>query len=132
MCGRTDLEWNELTDAVIGFLAERARAGALTTYTAVNNELMLRTGHAPFDFGTDKDRAAMGQLLGTAVELTYAEVGAMVSAIVTYVDGNDPGPGFFRLAEQKGVLRRGATADERDAFWTREVAALHGHYSRGR
>jgi hypothetical protein len=56
--GRPESEWDELEDACLDFLVERARAG-LTNYTDLNRELVRRTGLAAFDFGQAADRAAL-------------------------------------------------------------------------
>ncbi len=54
----------------------------------------------------------------------------MISSIVIYLGENDAGPGFYKLAEEYGLLRWGASADQRLAFWSGEVAATHERYKR--
>jgi hypothetical protein len=98
MYGRDELEWDELTTQAIRFLSEQARLERLTSYTELNTVLARRTGYSAFDFGSDRDRAAMGQLLGDCVDRTFPEIKAMISSIVIYLNANDAGPGFYRLA----------------------------------
>lgn len=54
--------------------------------------------------------------------------GLMLSALVLYLNENDAGPGFYKLAVQRGLLPSSATANERRAFWVGQVTALQGHY----
>jgi hypothetical protein len=39
---------------------------------------------------------------------------------------NDPGPGFYKLAEKHGWMLRG---EDRMTFWSSEVGKVHRHYS---
>lgn len=54
----------------------------------------------------------------------------MISALVTYLDANDAGPGFYALAQQLGELSRGASSGAKWEFWVSQVKAVHEHYSR--
>jgi hypothetical protein len=54
----------------------------------------------------------------------------MISALVIYLNENDAGAGFYRLAQQYGVLSAKPNPRERDKFWACEVAAIHDHYKR--
>ncbi|MDE3723545.1 hypothetical protein PWG71_19315 [Nocardiopsis sp. N85] len=128
MYGKTAVEWEQLVDATVHLLEERARAGAVVTYTEVNRALVVRTGQRPFDFSQPDDRAAVGRLLGEAVERTLDEVGAMISAITLYQGGNDPGPGFYALAAEKGLLTPKASPAQRLNFWTGQVNRVYAHY----
>ncbi len=53
----------------------------------------------------------MGKLLGQVVEQTRDESGGTLSAIVAYIDRNDAGPGFYKLAMHLRVLPPSATAE---------------------
>lgn len=126
--GRSDAEWDRLTDEGLRFLRERARLERTTSYTELNATLHNRTGARLFDFSLDVERAAMGHLLGCIVERDRPESGHMISALVSYLGENDAGPGFFKLAQQYGLLPRGAGADAKLTFWSSEVAAIYQHY----
>jgi hypothetical protein len=128
--GRTEREWEILTQAGLKFLVERARMGRTTSYTELDRALSRRTGLRPFDFALDLDRTAMGHLLGLIVELERPESGHMISSIVIYLDENDAGSGFYKLAQNYRLLRSNASPDERLTFWSGEVAAIHAHYKR--
>ena len=127
--GRDDAEWNRLVDAGAGFLVERARLRKVTSYTELNATLARRTGARPFDFEQDGERRAVGALLEAIGERHQPENGVMITALVNYLGQNDAGPGFYVYAQRIGLLRQGATADERLEFWANQVRAVHDHYA---
>jgi hypothetical protein len=127
--GRDELAWDEMAAAGEAFLVERAKLARLTSYTEFNVTLMRRTGLPGFDFSRQDERAAMGHLLGLIVERNRPATGLMISALVTYLDTNDAGPGFYALAQQLGDLARGASASAKFDFWLSQVKALHQHYA---
>ncbi|NED97126.1 hypothetical protein G1H11_17650 [Phytoactinopolyspora alkaliphila] len=131
MYGRDDREYADLLDETIRFLGERARLERDTSYTELRSVLARRTGYPPFDFGLDRDRAGMGQLLGDSVTRTYPEIGAMISSIVVYLNANDAGPGFYRLAERMGLLRPRSSRSTREAFWLRQVDQVFEYFHPG-
>lgn len=131
MFGRGDDEWDAIVDDASAFLQDQARLRRVTTYTDVNTALMRR-GHAPFDFSTDRDRNAIGAVLGDIVHRTIGDTGVMLSALVAYIDRNDAGPGFYALAVQLGLLQNTATADDKLAFWSSQVGKVHERYARPR
>lgn len=132
MYTRDEVEWDELVEEAIGFLSDQARLARLTTYTELNTVLAQRTGQRPFDFSQDSGRAAVGSLLGSAVDRTLAESGAMLSSIVIYLNANDAGPGFYKLATELGLLTPQASTVQKEAFWTSQVKQVHDHYARER
>jgi hypothetical protein len=126
--GRDELTWDEMAAAGEAFLVERARLARLTSYTELNATLIRRTGLPGFDFSRQDERAAMGHLLRLIVERNRPATGLMISALVTYLDANDAGPGFYALAQQLGDLARSASASARFDFWVSQVKALHHHH----
>lgn len=127
--GRSDEEWAELEEAGWEFLVDRARAKDFqqTSYSELNQYLSEQTGVRRFDFSLDSERAAMGELLGRLSDRSVAEAGLMISALVQYADGTDAGPGFYKLAQQKGLLRDPASADQKTEFWITQVNACCDH-----
>ncbi|MFJ1758297.1 hypothetical protein [Kitasatospora sp. NPDC088134] len=131
--GRDELEWNELVEAAREFLIEVAARRGGTTYGELSAELVARTGLPGFDFSRPDGRAAMGHLLGLVVERDASEnPDLMLSALVGYAGGNDAGSGFYQLAQERGLLSKGASKDERMAFWVRQTNELHARHARGR
>lgn len=130
--GRDQTDWDLLAEAGEAFLVERARLGRLTSYTELNATLERRTGLRRFDFGLQADRAAMGHLLGLiVVERNRPVTGLMISALVIYLDGNDAGSGFYKLAQDLGELPPGALSSRvKEEFWVGQVKALHARYRR--
>lgn len=130
MYGRDDDDWDELVGEAVDFLGAQARLSRLTTYTELNTVLSQRTGQRAFDFSQDSERAAMGALLGTAVDRTLSEIGGMISSIVIYLNANDAGPGFYKLATKLGLLTAKPSAVQKEAFWANQVKEVHRHYAR--
>jgi len=129
MYGRDQATWDRLCEAGLPFLIERARLERPTSYTELNTVLVRRTGTAGFDFERGDERAAMGYLLGLIVARNRPTTGLMISALVTYLDQNDAGPGFYTLARQLGLLPRGASSSAKFDFWLLQVKALYEYYS---
>lgn len=50
-------------------------------------------------------RAAMGHLLGAISGREFGRTGVLISAIVSYLDRNDAGPGFYKLAQDRDLPR---------------------------
>lgn len=123
--GRDDDTWDMLVDVGMAFLIERARLGKLTSYTELNAILQRRTGLGGFDFARADERAAMGHLLYLIVERNRPSSGLMISALVTYLNANDAGSGFYGFAQDLGLLPRGASKAAKEKFWIQQVNALH-------
>ena len=123
--GREESEWNEPVQATTEFLADRARLGGKTTYTV----LQRRTGARPFDFSKDGDRAAVGALLGEVARAQLPTVGALVSSIELYLNGNDAGGSFYRLAIDLNMLSPKPTDDQTLTFWISQLNATHAYYA---
>lgn len=132
MFGRDESEWDVLAAAGEEFLIERARLGRCTSYTELNAALERRTGLRRFDFESQAERAAMGHLLGLIVtERNRPETGLMISALVLYIDGNDAGSGFYKLAQELGELPPGALSPRmKEKFWIGQVKSLYAYYGK--
>jgi hypothetical protein len=126
--GRSPADWEVLEDEGYAFLVEKARAGTYTNYTELSDELAIRTGLRRFDFADASERAAVGHLLGRIAERDLSESGLLVTAIVIYLHGNDPGSGFYNLAKEKGLLPANASADQRLTFWVDQVKRIKAYY----
>ena len=128
--GRDEEEWNELEEAGLEFLLERARLERVTSYTEMNMALAQRTGHRCFDFDQESERAAMGYLLGRLSDREFGRTGVLISAIVNYLDTNDAGPGFYKLPQAKGLLPPGQSRARQWEFWTTHVGQVFAAYRR--
>lgn len=132
MFGRDEADWDVLAAAGEEFLVERARLGRLTSYTELNTALERRTAMRGFDFGLQAERAAMGHLLGLIVrERNRPVTGLMISALVVYIDSNDAGSGFYKLAQDLGLLPPGTLSPRiKEEFWIGQVKALYAYYGK--
>jgi hypothetical protein len=128
--GRDEEEWNELEEAGVAFLSERAKLERITSYTETNTVLAQRTSHRCFDFEQDSERAAMGYLLGRISNREFGRTGVLISAIVSYLDANDAGPGFYKLAQDKSLLPRGQSRGRQWEFWATHLTEVFAAYPR--
>jgi hypothetical protein len=128
--GRSEEDWDQLADAGLAFLVERARLAKLTFYTEFNATLERRTELPGFDFGPADERAAMGHLLYLIVERNRPATDLMISALVTYLGANDAGTGFTHFVQEMGLLPRNVSGDSKYDLWVGQVSALHQYYAR--
>lgn len=125
--GRSDEEWAALEQAGWEFLVDQARLEHPTSYSEMNEFLAQQTGVRKFNFDLDSERRAMGELLGRLSDRSVAEADIMISALVHYLDRNDAGPGFYRLAQRMGLLRDPASADQKESFWISQMNSCFAH-----
>ena len=102
----------------------------LRSYAKANAVLGQRTGHRRFDFDQESERAAMGHLLGRISEREFRRAGVLISAIINYLDANDAGLGFYKLAQDKGLLLRGQSRARQWEFWATHVGEVFAAYRR--
>jgi hypothetical protein len=72
----------------------------------------------------------MGHLLYSIVMRTWPATKLMLSALVLYLNSNDPGTGFYSLAQELGLLPARASAQKKEEFWVTQVKELQKYYSR--
>jgi hypothetical protein len=99
----------------------------VTSYTEMNMVLAQGTGHRSFYFDQESERAAMGYLRGRISDREFHPTGMLVSAIVNYLDANDADPGFYKLAQTKGLLPPGQSRARQWEFWATHVAEVSLH-----
>jgi hypothetical protein len=126
--GREEDEWECLEEHGLPFLIDRARRQTKTSYTEFGRVVTRQCGVRDFDFNLQSERTAMGYLLGRIVRRNHPESGLMLSAMVFYLYENEPGPGFYLLAEELGDLPRGQSDDQKQAFWVRQVEHVQEFY----
>ncbi len=66
-----------------------------------------------------------GHILGEISEQMHLAGKPMLSALVINQQSGTPGPGFFELAVQLGKLPAGASNQDKNAFWKKELAAVY-------
>lgn len=88
----------------------------MTSYTELNITLKNRTDLPGFDFTQADERAAMGHLLGLIAIKDFDETGLVLSVLVHYLDANDAGPGFYKLAAALGVVPQRSSSAAKERF----------------
>jgi hypothetical protein len=126
--GREEQEWAAMEKAGWEFLTAQARLERTTSYTETNTVLARRTRVREFDFDLDSERHAMGELLEQLSLRSFAQTGLLISVLVQYLNANDAGQGFYRLAQRKRLLRPRASQDDKLIFWVGHVQAVHAHH----
>jgi hypothetical protein len=77
-------------------------------------------------------RPAWLVLQGTQAGRAFGRRVTLISALVIYLDGNEAGSGFYKLAQDLGELPPGRlSAHVKDQFWTRQVRRLFEYYGSG-
>ena len=129
MTERSEADWKFLVTEGHEILKRVARDGNLTNYGEFNTALVEATGLPGFDLTSDLGRAGMGTLLGRiAIQDWAVNPDFMLTALVKRTVENNPGKGFFKLAEQEHFFDP-ATRDELD-FWQEQVGKAHDRYAR--
>ena len=80
---------------------------------------------ADLDMSLPNHRERIGSILGEISRAEHRSGRPMLSAVVILVEGNRPGQGFFRLAEELGLY----TGGDEDQFWIQELNRVHDHWS---
>ena len=125
--GFTPEIWQALVREGLRYLEGRATHSRPCTYTEFCNELRTKVGVAP-----DPHDHATAALLGEIGTETYTSRGVIVTALVMYKNGGfEPGPGFYKLAQELGVLETGTlTEDQKLAFVSTHTRAVLAAYPR--
>ena len=118
-----------MVEHAVAFLTDQARLKQIVSYSDLNSAL-ARRGHTPFNFEIESDCTAIGYLLGDATVQTVADTKTMLSAIVVYLNRNDAGPGFYKLAVELGLLPNTAKPEDKLEFWSVQVGKVHQKYAR--
>lgn len=71
----------------------------------------------------------VGIMLGEISEDEVRQGRPMLSAVVIGVKSGEPGPGFFTLATQLGLLKE-ESKDARDRFWENQLQAVYSTWHR--
>jgi hypothetical protein len=120
--------WDAMIDAGYAYLCDLASRSADTDYTKLCQELHQRTGAViePHDY-------ALAHVLGDIGRRSYDQHGVVVTVLVHYKGGTDPGPGFFSLCQQLKLLPLGTVgADTKLMFHAAHVHAVFDAYGRRR
>ncbi|WP_159448506.1 hypothetical protein [Demequina sp. NBRC 110052] len=126
----TDDDWSVRQDEAYHFIASQATLQRQTSYTELSAVLARRTGLRHLSFALDRDRAAMGELLGSVARRSFDDRDAVLSSIVLYLNENDAGSGLYALAIELGLLDTSWPKQRRWELWVQHVAKTHSAFER--
>jgi hypothetical protein len=99
--------WESMVDAGLTYLEQLAATGGHCDYTTFCREVARVSGSAP-----QPGDHALASLLGDIGRRSYEHRGVVVTALVHYKDeGFSPGPGFYSLCQELGLLSSGKLTD---------------------
>ena len=119
MFGFDPQSWELAKTQVYDLLVERARACELIYYS----DLVERIDAIHLDMVQDKDRGALGWLLGDAARRSHEEGVGMLSAMAVLREHRVPSFGFYDLAVELGY-----EFSDREIFWGQQYEAITEHY----
>lgn len=103
-------------------LVDVARKQELTHYEAI-------APIAGLDMTNPDHRTKIGEMLGDISSFEHQYGRPMLSAVVIHKGGSEPGQGFFKCAADLGLFN-GQTADQRLAFFARELGRLYDYWGK--
>ena len=112
-------DWVHAREQVLQLLVKAAQQGTIIYYSDIVEEV----GAIQLDMNLDKDRGALGRLLGEISERTYRDGIGMLSAVAVSQSTDRPSNGFYRLA-----VELGCEVGDRDAFWVDQYNGVTSHY----
>lgn len=126
--GYTREQWESLVKEGHDFLCERARLGRLTTYTEFCAVVSQR------GTGTFIDVGAFGALTALLIEIggvAMAETnGALITGLITGLNSNIPGDGFFAWAQTLGKFPDASpTSQAKQSFWVGQVGLVFAAFN---
>ena len=113
--------WKDARAEVCEVLVEQARIETPIAYS----DLAKRIRAIHLDIGIQKDRTALGWLLGDVSRETYKQGIGMLSAMAV-LKGEMPAPPFFKLARELGYR-----FTDCEKFWVEECRRIIEHYRDG-
>ncbi|NWE74937.1 hypothetical protein [Pseudomonas yamanorum] len=103
-------------------LVRLARAQALAAYSDISPLVGLFMDR-------EEDRDAIARLLGEIALYEYSEGRPMLTALIVHRgDDNNPGEGFFGIAQELKIFNGTRDQISRLTFWANQVTAVHNHW----
>ena len=104
-------------------LVRLARAGRLSTYSDVSPLVGL-------SMDEEEDRAEIARLLGEIAIYEHNEGRPMLTALIVHRgNDNNPGEGFFSIAQEFGLFDGSRNQISRLTFWANQVTQVHNHWA---
>jgi hypothetical protein len=103
-------------------LVRLARSRQLTTYSDIS---LL----ASLDMSVEADRQQMSLILEEIARFEHSQNRPMLTALVIHRgNDNNPGEGFFSIAQELGLFQGSRNNIERTTFWAQQVGDVHVHW----
>lgn len=104
-------------------LMRLARARQLAAYSGVSPLIGL-------SMDREQDRDEIARLLGEIAVYEHAEGRPMLTALIVHRgNDNNPGEGFFAIAQELGLYNGSRDQISRLTFWANQVTEVHNHWA---
>lgn len=104
-------------------LVRLARSGGLSTYSDVSPLVGL-------SMDEEDDRVEIAKLLREIAIYEHNEERPMLTALIVHRgNDNNPGEGFFSIAQEFGLFDGSRNQTSRLVFWANQVTQVHNHWS---
>ncbi len=120
--GASDLENGKAFIRVYGLLIRAAETRQPVTYGQIAEIMGLPQGGSYMG-------QMVGKMLGAITERERAAGRPMLSAVAVSSTNQMPGPGFYGLAEEYGLIPTGASNEEKRGFWREERERVYDEWS---
>ena len=112
-----------MNQALYNELVRLARSQALAAYSDVSPLIGL-------SMDREEDRNEIARLLEEIAVHEHEERRPMLTALVVHRgNDNNPGEGFFAIAQGLGLYNGGRDQLSRLTFWVRQVTEVHNHWA---
>jgi hypothetical protein len=103
-------------------LVSLARTRQLTSYSDI-------APLANLDMSVEADRDAMSFILEDIARFEHDASRPMLTALVIHRgNDNNPGEGFYAIAQDLGIFNGSRDAIDRTTFWAQQVSDVHEHW----
>ncbi len=109
-----------MNNLVREYLIRKAQAKKTVTYSE-----LIRDCRLDLDMSNPADRNEIAHILAEISIYEFQENGVLLSAIVLLQGGNQPGDGFFTLAEELGIFN---SSIDRITFWSQQCDTVFSSY----
>lgn len=104
-------------------LLRLARARRLAAYSDISPVLGL-------SMDREQDREAIAKLLGEIAIHEHSEGRPMLTSLIVHRgNDNNPGEGFFTIAQELGLYSGSRDQISRLTFWANQVTEVHNHWA---
>ncbi|MCH8556015.1 MAG: hypothetical protein LAT76_12715 [Schleiferiaceae bacterium] len=107
---------------LLDVLKKAARKQEIMSY----KDLVVK-GNLPYDLGNMAHRQELGHDLGEISAHCHYQGAPLISALVIDKQKNQPGLGFFRLAEKLGKYNGSTNKNKQEEYWIKELKEVFSY-----